>query len=159
MTRPKYSRSESWPFHISAMWPPVPLAASRGSCSSGRAHFTNSSTESCCSLCRLTYFCLLSIGSYSHNTKEGKNTHWGRILVKKTCPFQFKVVHWMKLLLRFLSNFCGLGKVNRVIFFGLRQRKLLNSLKIGSGFELGTSQFKNVDLYLNYSDKVPLKKL
>ena len=65
----------------------------------------------------------------------------------------------MKFLLRFLSNFGGLGKVNRVIFFGLRQRKLLNSLKIGSGFELGTSQFKNVDLYLNYSDKVPLKKL
>ena len=39
----------------------------------------------------------------------------------------------MKLLVRFLSNFGGLGKVNRVIFFGLRQRKLLNSLKIGCG--------------------------
>ena len=65
----------------------------------------------------------------------------------------------MKLLLRFLSKFGGLGKVNRVIFFGLRHRKLLNSLKVVSGFELGTSQFRTVDLYLNYSDKVPLKKL
>ena len=136
-----------------------PLALSTSFVVSRRVPCTNSSTESCCSLCRLTYFCLLSIGSYSHNTKEGKNTHWGRILVKKTCPFQFKVVNWMKLLLRFLSNFGGLGKVNRVIFFGLRQRKLLNSLKVVSGFELGTSQFRTVDLYLNYSDKVPLKKL
>ena len=61
------------------MWPPVPLAGSRAYSSSGRGHFTNSSTENCCSSCPPTSFCLLSIGSYSHNTKEGKYKHfWPR---------------------------------------------------------------------------------